>query len=79
MQNYANDVIVEEENGKVSEIIAKRIGISPRTYEMAKVIIENAPEERKDKASDIIKLQSQRNTKTYKKIFKGKNYYLNFS
>ena len=30
----------KEETGKVSEIIAKKTGLSPRTYERAKKIIE---------------------------------------
>jgi ParB-like chromosome segregation protein Spo0J len=39
----------DEETGKVSEIIAKKTGLSPRTYERAKKIIENASEEVKQK------------------------------
>ena len=38
-----------EETGKVSEIIAKKTGLSPRTYERAKTIIENGSEEVKEK------------------------------
>jgi DNA modification methylase len=39
----------EEEIGKVSEIIAKKTGLSPRTYERAKKIIEEGSEEVKEK------------------------------
>ena len=39
----------KDETGKVSEIIAKKIGLSPRTYERAKTIIENGSEEVKEK------------------------------
>ena len=39
----------KDETGKVSEIIAKKIGISPRTYERAKKIIEEGSEEVKEK------------------------------
>ena len=49
-QNYAK--VDKEDNkkvGKVSEIIAKKVGLSPRTYEMAKKIIENGSEEVKEK------------------------------
>jgi ParB-like chromosome segregation protein Spo0J len=38
-----------EETGKVSEIIAKKTGLSPRTYERAKKIIEEGSEETKEK------------------------------
>ena len=31
--------------GKTSDFVAKKIGLSPRTYERAKQIIEKAPEE----------------------------------
>jgi DNA modification methylase len=37
------------ETGKVSEIIAKKTGLSPRTYERAKKIIEEGSEEVKEK------------------------------
>jgi DNA modification methylase len=39
----------KEETGKVSEIIAKKTGLSPRTYERAKKIIEEGSEEVKEK------------------------------
>ncbi len=39
----------KDETGKVSEIIAKKVGLSPRTYERAKTIIENGSEEVKEK------------------------------
>jgi predicted methyltransferase len=39
----------DEETGKVSEIIAKKTGLSPRTYERAKKIIEEGSEEVKEK------------------------------
>jgi DNA modification methylase len=45
-----NDAInVNMETGKVSEIIAKKTGLSPRTYERAKKIIEEGSEEVKEK------------------------------
>jgi 16S rRNA G966 N2-methylase RsmD len=47
VQNYTNGE--EEEKGKVATIIAKKIGLSPRTYEMVKVIIEKGTEEVKTK------------------------------
>ena len=40
---------VNIETGKVSEIIAKKTGLSPRTYERAKKIIEEGSEEVKEK------------------------------
>ena len=54
----------DEETGKVSEIIAKKTGLSPRTYERAKTIIENGSEEVKEK------LRSNKTTisKEYDKI-----------
>jgi DNA modification methylase/ParB-like chromosome segregation protein Spo0J len=39
----------KDETGKVSEIIAKKTGLSPRTYERAKKIIEEGSEETKEK------------------------------
>ena len=39
----------KDETGKVSEIIAKKTGLSPRTYERAKKIIEEGSEEAKEK------------------------------
>ena len=39
----------KEKTGKVSEIIAKKTGLSPRTYERAKKIIENGTEDIKEK------------------------------
>ena len=45
-----NDAIdVKIETGKVSEIIAKKTGLSPRTYERAKKIIEEGSEKVKEK------------------------------
>ena len=45
-----NDAIdVNIETGKVSEIIAKKTGLSPRTYERAKKIIEEGSEKVKEK------------------------------
>lgn len=48
-----NDAIeldkADEETGKVSEIIAKKTGLSSRTYERAKKIIEEGSEEVKEK------------------------------
>ena len=41
--------IEKEETGKVSEIIAKKTGLSPRTYERAKKIIEEGSEKVKEK------------------------------
>ncbi len=54
----------KEETGKVSEIIAKKTGLSPRTYERAKKIIEEGSEEAKEK------LRSNKTTisKEYDKI-----------
>jgi ParB-like chromosome segregation protein Spo0J len=54
----------EKETGKVSEVIAKRTGLSPRTYERVKKIIEEGPEEVKEK------LRSNKTTifKEYEKI-----------
>jgi len=54
MSTAPNDAIVlkekeKEEKGKVSEIIAKKTGLSPRTYERAKKIIEEGSEEVKEK------------------------------
>jgi DNA modification methylase len=56
----------EEETGKVSEIIAKKTGLSPRTYERAKKIIEKGSEEVKEK------LRANKTTisKEYEKIQK---------
>jgi DNA modification methylase len=64
----ANDAInvniEKEETGKVSEIIAKKTGLSPRTYERAKKIIEEGSEEIKER------LRSNKTTisKEYDKI-----------
>jgi tRNA G10 N-methylase Trm11 len=45
-----NDAIeINIETGKVSEIIAKKTGLSPRTYERAKKIIEEGSDEVKEK------------------------------
>lgn len=71
-QNYANDnnddnsKEEEEEQGKVSEMMARRAGLSPRTYEKAKVIIEHGTEEVK------VKLRNNQTTisKEYKNIQK---------
>ena len=62
--NDAVDVNIEKETGKVSEIIAKKTGLSPRTYERAKKIIEEGSEEAKEK------LRSNKTTisKEYDKI-----------
>jgi DNA modification methylase len=62
--NDAIDVNKEKETGKVSEIIAKKTGLSPRTYERAKKIIEEGSEEIKEK------LRSNKTTisKEYDKI-----------
>jgi DNA modification methylase len=60
-----NDAIeIKEETGKVSEIIAKKTGLSPRTCERAKKIIEEGSEEVKEK------LRSNKTTisKEYDKI-----------
>jgi DNA modification methylase len=56
----------EKETGKVSEIIAKKTGLSPRTYERAKKIIEEGSEEVKEK------LRANKTTisKEYEKIQK---------
>ena len=61
------DVNKQQENkeiGKVSEIIAKKTGLSPRTYERAKKIIEECSEDVKEK------LRSNKTTisKEYEKI-----------
>jgi ParB-like chromosome segregation protein Spo0J len=63
------DVNKQRENkeiGKVSEIIAKKTGLSPRTYERAKKIIEEGSEDVKEK------LRSNKTTisKEYEKIQK---------
>jgi DNA modification methylase/ParB-like chromosome segregation protein Spo0J len=54
----------DEETGKVSEIIARKTGLSPRTYERAKKIIEEGSDEAKEK------LRSDKTTifKEYDKI-----------
>jgi DNA modification methylase len=68
MSTAPNDAIdlkeKKEETGKVSEIIAKKTGLSPRTYERAKKIIEEGSEELKEK------LRSNKTTisKEYDKI-----------
>jgi DNA modification methylase len=56
ISNASNDAVKlniekeeSEETGKVSEIIAKKTGLSPRTYERAKKIIEEGSEEVKEK------------------------------
>jgi hypothetical protein len=66
--NDAFDVNIEKETGKVSEIIAKKTGLSPRTYERAKKIIEKGSEEVKGK------LRSNKTTifKEYDKIQKDR-------
>jgi ParB-like chromosome segregation protein Spo0J len=62
--NDAIDGNIEKEKGKVSEIIAKNTGLSPRTYERAKKIIEEGSEDVKEK------LRSNKTTisKEYEKI-----------
>jgi ParB-like chromosome segregation protein Spo0J len=63
--NDAIDLInIEKETGKVSEIIAKNTGISSRTYERAKKIIEKGSEDAK------AKLRANKTTisKEYEKI-----------
>ena len=44
-----NDFPTNEEKGKTTEIVAKKVGLSPRTLERAIKIIEKAPEEIKEK------------------------------
>ena len=46
IQIESNDAMCQ---GKAIEIVAKKIGLSPKTFERAKTIIEKAPEKIKDK------------------------------
>ena len=56
------------ERGKVSEIIAKKTGLSPRTYERAKKIIEEGSEEAKEK----LRQGKTKISKEYEKIQRSK-------
>lgn len=40
---------LSEEKGQTRDIVAKKVGLSPTTYQRAKIIIEKAPEELKEK------------------------------
>ena len=73
MSTAPNDAIDEvnieiEETGKSSKIIAKKTGLSSRTYERARTIIENGTEEVKEK------LRSNKTTisKEYEKMQRDK-------
>ena len=63
----------QEEVGKVSEIVAKKTGLSSRTYEMAKAIIKEGTEEQKNlliqgKSSTSINREYNKIKKKKKKI-----------
>lgn len=54
LQNVKEKISLEsnepnEDKGKTTEIVAKKVGLSPTTYQRAKTIIEKAPEELKEK------------------------------